>query len=169
MPFDVLDYVILTNDLPLPRPPPRLRSLSRKSERLKIALHSSPLACYFADKSKRSFGSPKKKGVGAKRRESMLTPRFWTVFSPLLIARNPSDFFSTSPRGPSFKRRSSVITTQPLPRAPNKAAPGRGIRARFQLFCPCVHRRCVSWHWIFGMVCKSELMSFRVNPRLREK
>lgn len=81
MPFDVLDYVILTNDLPLPRPPLAItpRGLFVPSlVSLKIALQSSPLACYFADKSKRSFGLPttKKKGVGAKRRESMLTPRF---------------------------------------------------------------------------------------------
>lgn len=79
MPFDVLDYAILTNDLPLPHPPlSRLRRVPSLVS-LKIALQSSLQASRLLFRGQiKTVGLvlPKKKGVGAKRRESMLTPRF---------------------------------------------------------------------------------------------
>lgn len=79
MPFDVLDYAILTNDLPLPHPPlSRLRRVPSLVS-LKIALQSSLQASRLLFRGQiKTVGLvlPKKKGVGAKRRESMFTPRF---------------------------------------------------------------------------------------------
>lgn len=84
----------------------RLRDSSshpfKEREREGVDGSTSPpgLACYFANESKRLLfrgsGSPKGKGVGAKRRESMLSPL--SSASPLLIARNPRDFFATRPQ-----------------------------------------------------------------------